>query len=205
MRLLAAGCWRRGGAAVLVSCGSSGKGLIPLANAGPAAERLRSGRAGRRRPATATAPRPTAAINKTEQDFAALPGLDRRGPDASGSTRDLEPARTRARAVRPAAHPTTTTHDDDAHDDDHDAHRRPRRRTTTTTPHDEPRRRRRRRHAHRRTTAAARRARRRRDSARRRRGAGKANTAAARAGAKANGNGAAARRRARRRSPEAGK
>jgi hypothetical protein len=59
-------------AAVLVSCGSSGKGLIPEANAGPlqsdfeaVAQAAQAGNGN----CTAT----VAAINKTERDFAALP------------------------------------------------------------------------------------------------------------------------------------
>jgi hypothetical protein len=59
-------------AAVLVSCGGSGKGLIPLANAGPlqsdfeaVAQAAQTG-GGNCTPTTE-------AINKTEQDFAALP------------------------------------------------------------------------------------------------------------------------------------
>lgn len=70
-RVLAAGLLAAA-AAVLVSCGSSGKGLIPLANAGPlqsdfeaVAQAAQAGNGN----CTAT----TEAINKTERDFAALP------------------------------------------------------------------------------------------------------------------------------------
>jgi len=69
---LAAVCLLGVAAAVLVSCGSSGKGLIPLANAGPlqsdfeaVAQAAQAGNGS----CTAT----MTAINKTEQDFAALP------------------------------------------------------------------------------------------------------------------------------------
>jgi hypothetical protein len=71
-RLLAAGLLGVLAAVMLVSCGDSGKGLIPLANAGPlqsdfeaVAQAARTGGGN----CTAT----TEAINKTEQDFAALP------------------------------------------------------------------------------------------------------------------------------------
>jgi hypothetical protein len=71
IRLLVAGLLGVATAA-LVSCGSSGKGLIPLANAGPlqsdfeaVAQAAQTGNGD----CTET----TAAINKTEQDFAALP------------------------------------------------------------------------------------------------------------------------------------
>ncbi len=73
LRLLAAGLLGVAVAIVLISCGSSGKGLIPIANAGPlqsdfetVAQAAQSGGGN----CTAT----TEAINKTEQDFAALPG-----------------------------------------------------------------------------------------------------------------------------------
>jgi hypothetical protein len=59
-------------AAVLVSCGGSGKGLIPEANAGPlqsdfeaVAQAAQTG--------NGNCAETTAAINKTERDFAALP------------------------------------------------------------------------------------------------------------------------------------
>jgi hypothetical protein len=72
LRLLAAGLLGVAAAVALVSCGSSGKGLIPLAEAGPlrgdfeaVAQAAQNGNGD----CTAT----TEAINKTEQDFAALP------------------------------------------------------------------------------------------------------------------------------------
>src|SRR5579862_7035838 len=72
VRLLMAGSLGVVVAIVLVSCGSSGKGLIPTANAGPlqsdfeaVAQAAQTGGGN----CTAT----TEAINKTEQDFAALP------------------------------------------------------------------------------------------------------------------------------------
>lgn len=59
-------------AAVLVACGSSGKGLIPLANAGPLQsdfeEIAQAAQTGNGNCAATTA-----AINKAERDFAALP------------------------------------------------------------------------------------------------------------------------------------
>jgi hypothetical protein len=59
-------------AAVLVSCGSSGKGLIPLANAGPLQSDFEAvAQAAQTGDGDCTAT--MAAINKTEQDFAALP------------------------------------------------------------------------------------------------------------------------------------
>jgi hypothetical protein len=71
-RLLTAALLGVAVAVVLASCGSSGKGLIPLANAGPlqgdfeaVAQAAQSGGGD----CTAT----TEAINKTERDFAALP------------------------------------------------------------------------------------------------------------------------------------
>jgi hypothetical protein len=72
LRLLATGLLGVAAAVALVSCGSSGKGLIPLADAGPlrgdfeaVAQAAQNGDGN----CTAT----TEAINKTEQDFAALP------------------------------------------------------------------------------------------------------------------------------------
>lgn len=79
-------------AIVLVSCGSSGKGLIPIANAGPlqsdfeaVAQAAQAGGGN----CTAT----TEAINKTEQDFAALPatidsGLHRRLSEGISNLRE---------------------------------------------------------------------------------------------------------------------
>lgn len=69
---LAAACLLGVAAAVLVSCGSSGKGLIPLANAGPLQSDFEAvARAAQSGDGNCTAT--TEAINKTEQDFAALP------------------------------------------------------------------------------------------------------------------------------------
>jgi hypothetical protein len=105
-------------AAVLVSCGGSGKGLIPLANAGPLqsdfdaiAQAAQTGNGD----CTAT----TAAINKTEQDFAALPitidpGLHNRLSQGISNLRE----RALALCEQPLV-PTTATS--------------PPRRTTTTT------------------------------------------------------------------------
>jgi hypothetical protein len=71
-RLLVAGLLGVVVAVVLVSCGSSGKGLIPLADAGPLQgdfEAVTQAAQAGDGNCTAT----TEAINKTEQDFAALP------------------------------------------------------------------------------------------------------------------------------------
>ncbi len=96
-------------AAVLVSCGSSGKGLIPLANAGPlqsdfeaVAQAARSGDGN----CTAT----TEAINKTEQDFAALPAAIDQGLRHTLS-KGISNLRERALALcaQPLAQTTTTS------------------------------------------------------------------------------------------------
>ncbi len=106
-------------AVVLVSCGSSGKGLIPSANAGPlqsdfeaVAQAAQTGGGN----CTAT----TEAINKTEQDFAALPatidaGLHRRLSEGISNLRE----RALALCTQPLAQTDTNT--------------RPRTTTTTTT------------------------------------------------------------------------
>jgi len=59
-------------AAVLVSCGSSGKGLIPEANAGPLQSDFEA-IAQAAQTGNGNCAQTTAAINKTERDFAALP------------------------------------------------------------------------------------------------------------------------------------
>jgi hypothetical protein len=117
LRLLAAGLLGIAAAIVLVSCGSSGKGLIPIASAGPlqsdfeaVAQAAQSGSGN----CTAT----TEAINKTEQDFAALPatidsGLHRRLSEGISNLRE----RALALCVQPLAQTATT----------------PRTTTTTTT------------------------------------------------------------------------
>ena len=104
---------------MLVSCGSSGKGLIPIANAGPlqsdfeaVAQAAQAGGGN----CTAT----TEAINKTEQDFAALPaaidsGLHRRLSEGISNLRE----RALALCAQPLAQTATTT--------------TPRTTTTTTT------------------------------------------------------------------------
>jgi cell division septation protein DedD len=119
LRLLAAGLLGVAVAIVLVSCGSSGKGLIPIANAGPLqsdfeaiAQAAQSGGGN----CTAT----TEAINKTEQDFAALPatidsGLHKRLSDGISNLRE----RALALCTQPLAQTATTT--------------TPRTTTTTTT------------------------------------------------------------------------
>ena len=119
LRLLAAGLLGAAVAIVLVSCGSSGKGLIPIANAGPlqsdfeaVAQAAQSGGGS----CTAT----TEAIDKTEQDFAALPdtidsGLHRRLSEGISNLRE----RALALCAQPLAQTATTT--------------TPRTTTTTTT------------------------------------------------------------------------
>lgn len=112
-------------AAVLVSCGSSGKGLIPLANAGPLQsdfEAVAQAAATGNGNCAAT----TAAINKTERDFAALPssidlGLHARLSQGISNLREralavcAEPSTqttttlTRPRTTTTAKPPTTTT------------------------------------------------------------------------------------------------
>jgi hypothetical protein len=118
-------------AALLVGCGSSGKGLIPAANAGPlqsdfeaVAQAAQSGEGS----CTAT----EAAIAKTETDFAALPGtvdsglhktlslgianLRRRAlalcaqplPQTTSTTKTTTP--TTATSTQTTPTPTTTTH-----------------------------------------------------------------------------------------------
>lgn len=72
IRLLLAGLLGVVVAIVFVSCGASGKGLIPLADAGPLQSDFEAvAQAAQTADGNCTAT--TAAINKTEQDFAALP------------------------------------------------------------------------------------------------------------------------------------
>jgi len=109
MRLFAAGLLGVGVAIVLVSCGSSGKGLIPIANAGPlqsdfeaVAQAAQAGGGN----CTAT----TEAINKTEQDFAALPatidsGLHHRLSEGISNLRE----RALALCAQPPTQTATTT------------------------------------------------------------------------------------------------
>jgi hypothetical protein len=92
-------------AALLVACGSSGKGLIPTANAGPlqsdfeaVAQAAQSGEG----ECTAT----EAAIAKTEQDFAALPATVDRG---LRKTLSLGIANLRHRALALCAQPLPQT------------------------------------------------------------------------------------------------
>ncbi len=108
LRLLVAGLLGVG-AAALVACGSSGKGLIPLANAGPlqsdfeaVAQAAQTGNGD----CTTT----TAAINKTEQDFAALPanidpGLHSRLSQGISNLRE----RALALCAQPLVQTTTTS------------------------------------------------------------------------------------------------
>jgi hypothetical protein len=104
-------------AAVLVSCGSSGKGLIPEANAGPLQSDFEAvAQAARAGDGSCTAT--VAAINKTERDFAALPAsVDQalRGRLSQGISNLREHAL--ALCAQPLVQTTTTS----------------RQRTTTTT------------------------------------------------------------------------
>ncbi len=109
LRLLLAGLLGVAVALVLVACGSSGKGLIPIANAGPlqsdfeaVAQAAQTG-AGN---CSAT----TEAINKTERDFAALPntldsGLHKRLSEGISNLRE----RALALCAQPLAQTATTT------------------------------------------------------------------------------------------------
>lgn len=96
-------------AAVLVACGSSGRGLIPEANAGPlqsdfeaVAQAAQAGNGD----CTAT----TEAINKTEQDFAALPATVDQAL-RSRLSKGIENLRERALALcaQPLAQPASTS------------------------------------------------------------------------------------------------
>lgn len=119
LRLLLAGMLGVLVALVLVACGNSGKGLIPIADAGPlqsdfeaVAQAAQTGGGN----CTAT----TEAINKTEQDFAALPstidsGLHKRLSEGVSNLRE----RALALCAQPLAQTATTT--------------TPRTTTTTTT------------------------------------------------------------------------
>ena len=104
-------------AAVLVSCGSSGNGLIPAENAGPLRSDFeavaKAAQAGNGN-CTAT----TEAINKTEQDFAALPSTIDAGL-RSRLSQGISNLRTRALEVVHTATRTDNHHERTAHDDDH--------------------------------------------------------------------------------------
>ncbi|HEY2535831.1 MAG TPA: hypothetical protein VGI24_02495 [Solirubrobacteraceae bacterium] len=109
LRLLAAALLGVAVAIVLVSCGSSGKGLIPIANAGPLqsdfeaiAQAAQSG-GGNCTPTTE-------AINKTEQDFASLPatidsGLHKRLSEGISNLRE----RALALCTQPLVQTNTTS------------------------------------------------------------------------------------------------
>jgi hypothetical protein len=119
VRLLAAGPLGVAVAIVLVSCGSSGKGLIPIADAGPLQSDFEAvAQAAQVGGGNCTAT--TEAINKTEQDFAALPatidsGLHRRLSEGVSNLRE----RALALCAQPLVQTATTT--------------TPRTTTTTTT------------------------------------------------------------------------
>lgn len=109
VRVLAAGVLGAAVAIVLASCGSSGKGLIPTANAGPLQSDFeavaQAAQAGGGNCASTTE-----AINKTEQDFAALPstidaGLHRRLREGISNLRE----RALALCAQPLAQTATTT------------------------------------------------------------------------------------------------
>jgi hypothetical protein len=113
LRLLAAGPLGVAVAILLVSCGSSGKGLIPIANAGPlqsdfeaVAQAAQSGGGN----CTVT----TEAINKTERDFAALPatidsGLRHRLSEGVSNLRERALALCAQPLAQTATTPRTTT------------------------------------------------------------------------------------------------
>jgi hypothetical protein len=109
LRLLAAGLLGAAVALVLVSCGSTGKGLIPIANAGPLQSDFEAiAQAAQTGGGNCTAT--TEAINKTEQDFAALPatidsGLHRRLSEGISNLRE----RALALCAQPLAQTATTT------------------------------------------------------------------------------------------------
>src|SRR5665213_2033390 len=107
IRLLCAGLLGVAAAALLVACGSSGKGLIPTANAGPlqsdfeaVAQAAQSGEGN----CTVT----EAAIAKTEQDFAALPTTVDQGLHKTLS-QGISNLRTRALALCAQPLPQTTS------------------------------------------------------------------------------------------------
>ncbi len=109
IRLLCAGLLGAAAAALLAACGSSGKGLIPEANAGPlqsdfeaVAQAAQSG--------NGNCTKTTEAINKTERDFAALPSTIDPGLRHTLST-GISNLRERALALctQPLAQTTTTS------------------------------------------------------------------------------------------------
>ncbi len=108
-RLLAAGLLGVAVAIVLVSCGSSGKGLIPIANAGPLQSDFEAiAQAAQTGGGNCTAT--TEAINKAEQDFAALPstidsGLHKRLSEGISNLRE----RALALCAQPLVQTATTT------------------------------------------------------------------------------------------------
>lgn len=92
-------------ALALASCGSSGKGLIPLANAGPLQQDFEEvAQAAQTGGGDCAAT--TAALNKTERDFAALPGTIDTGLHARLSEGI---ANLRERALALCAQPSTQT------------------------------------------------------------------------------------------------
>jgi cell division septation protein DedD len=109
LRLLAAGLLGVVVALALVACGGSGKGLIPIADAGPLQSDFEAiAQAAQTGGGDCTAT--TEAINKTEQDFAALPatidpGLHRRLREGISNLRE----RALALCAQPLAQTATTT------------------------------------------------------------------------------------------------
>jgi hypothetical protein len=119
LRLPVAGLLGVAVAIVLVSCGSSGKGLIPIANAGPLQSDFEAvAQAAQAGDGNCTAT--TEAINQTERDFAALPatidsGLHRRLSEGISNLREralavcAQPLTQTATTTTPSRTTTTTT------------------------------------------------------------------------------------------------
>jgi hypothetical protein len=106
IRLLCAGLLGAA-AALLVACGSSGKGLIPTANAGPLQSDFEAvAQAAQNGDGSCTATE--AALAKTEQDFAALPTTINRGLSKTLSE-GIANLRRRALTLCAQPHPQATS------------------------------------------------------------------------------------------------
>jgi cell division septation protein DedD len=106
IRLLCAGLLGAG-AALLVACGSSGKGLIPTANAGPLQSDFEAvAQAAQNGDGSCTATE--AALAKTGQDFAALPTTINRGLSKTLSE-GISNLRRRALTLCAQPHPQATS------------------------------------------------------------------------------------------------
>jgi hypothetical protein len=106
IRLLCAGLLGAA-AALLVACGSSGKGLIPTANAGPLQSDFEAvAQAAQNGDGSCTATE--AALAKTEQDFAALPTTINRGLSKTLSE-GISNLRRRALTLCAQPHPQATS------------------------------------------------------------------------------------------------